>query len=288
PRVRLELAPCAAVLGEAIERAVRVELGAEDGGASDGAVGAVVAVVTVRIDCVAGGLDAGVSLDVRWPDRPNPYRYALDWRSQPPDARSRLVGLAVAEAVDASRIELTAVPPPAPARRPRGATWALGIARTQRSFDADRGVEVVGAGVSVARRARRLHLACDLVLENTNLFVSSGHLDIETVSVAPRAGIGFGARAHVELGVAARLGVARMASQVIANGYAHGTRATRMWGGPAATAGIGVAIAPRFSVDLQVEAGRAVIGFAARDFNGPAARLDGWWTSLGLAAVVAL
>jgi hypothetical protein len=115
--------------------------------------------VTVRIECAADGLDAGVVLEVRPPDSPRRYRYALDWRAQPPDARPRLIGLAVAEAVDASRIELTAVPEPSPPGRPIEARpsaipsdWSVALVGARRAFSGRNGVDLLGVGLVTVRR----------------------------------------------------------------------------------------------------------------------------------------
>jgi len=72
PPVRLELGACLDGDRDAIQHAVRVEVG--DDAADDARA------VVVRVDCAASGLEAGVVLEVVPPDGARRYRYALDWR----------------------------------------------------------------------------------------------------------------------------------------------------------------------------------------------------------------
>ncbi|HEY0992487.1 MAG TPA: hypothetical protein VGD80_35785, partial [Kofleriaceae bacterium] len=179
--MRLELAACLAEAHDAIERAVRIEVG-EPPDVDD------TSAIAVAVDCVAGGLDEGVVVEVRPPGNPRRYRYALDWRAQPPDARPRLIGLAVAEAVDASRIELVAVPEPpivlgpapghgldATGRARAASDWRIAVTGVRRAFSAQAGVDLLGAGLIAARRlSPHLALSADLLTETATVLTASG------------------------------------------------------------------------------------------------------------------
>ena len=300
PPVQLELAACLDAERDAIQRAVRVELG-DDAPGADPANAA-----RVRIECAATGLETGVILDVRPPDSPRHYRYALDWHAQPRDARPRLVGLAVAEAVDASGIELTAVPAPAPPPPPRSvpappepavvaSPWTLTALGSRRSFMAHAGVALVGGGLMPSRRlSSHLRVAFDLVAEGGTVLVSSGTINALSLSSAPhliyrveRRGP-LGADAHAELGIGARIGVVSLRGQTLGSGELVADRVVRAWFGPAATAAIGLALTPRVALDACLELGIVASGATARDLGQPAVVVDGTWTSLGIAAVISL
>lgn len=284
PPVALELAACLDGERDAIQRAVRIELGEAAG---DGAV-------TVRIDCAPDGVDAGVVLEVR-PGGPRRYRYALDWRTQPLDARPRLLGLAVAEAVDASRIELVAVPEPAvvapavvaPVAAPPA--WSLAVAVGRRGFSARRGVALVGLGVAAGRRLTpHLRAIAELTAEGETALASSGAVTVRALSVAPRLAYRAGGRVHAELGAGVRLGVATLAGEALPNTRLVGSRATRGWLGPTASLAIGVELTPRLELAAGLELGTTVGGATVRDFGEPVAALGGHWLAVGLGAAVAL
>jgi len=297
PPVRLELAACLDAERDAIQRAVRVELG-DDAPGADPAYA-----VQVRVDCAAGGPDTGVIVDVRGPDSPRHYRYALDWHAQPADARPRLVGLAVAEAVDASRIELTAVPePPPPLPRhvpapppehPAAASrWTLALVGADRSFMAPAGAVLVGGGLRPSRQlSPHLRIAFDLLAEGNTVLVSSGAINALSLSSAPRVAyrVGpLGAGVHAELGLGARLGVVIMRSKTLGTGDLVADHLVRGWFGPAATAAVGFALTPRVAIDAGFELGVVASGVTARDLGEAVVAIDGIWTSLGIAAVISL
>jgi hypothetical protein len=291
-QVRLAFDACLVELRDAIQRAVGVELG------EPAAVAEPDDVVDVQIACARDGVDAGVVLEVRWPGRPNGYRYALDWHAQPADARARLVGLAVVEAVDASRIELTAIPEPprvtlaavASPDVPRAtAEWTLVVALGRRSFASDAGVETDGVSVALGRRlGPHAQLRLDLAFEHAGVFVSSGEIDVESVSTAPHIALRFGGRVYAGAGVGARLGVVRMNGTTFMAPQLRRDRLVRAWAGPVASGVAGVALTPRLSVEAEVEVGTAVLGATGRDLDKPAAVMNGTWMSLGVAAAVAL
>jgi hypothetical protein len=187
PPVRLDLGACLEHDRDAIQRAVRVELGAD---AADDA-----RAVAVRVECAADGRDAGVVLEVRQPGSPRRYLYALDWRAQPLDARPRLIGLAVAEAVDASQIELTAVPEPPPAPGPASigtpratrvvSAWTISLVGERRAFRARGGVDLLGFGLMPSRRlSTHVHLAGDLLAEGATVLTDSGAVAVRSLSAA--------------------------------------------------------------------------------------------------------
>ncbi|TMQ09104.1 MAG: hypothetical protein E6J91_31355, partial [Deltaproteobacteria bacterium] len=207
--VRVELAACLDADRDAIRHAVAVEL-------NDGAL-AGTADVEVRVSCAADGVDAGVVLEVHRPDSARRYRYALDWHAQPADARPRLVGLAVAEAVEASRIELTAVPEPPvhifvenrlpAAMMPEPASgWSLAIVGARRWFATGSRLRLLGGGVMASRLVSpRLRLAVDLVVESQTLVVFPGSVAVFSMSSAPRVLVRAGGRLHGEIGLGARV-----------------------------------------------------------------------------------
>jgi hypothetical protein len=290
PPVRLDIAPCFAGDRDAILRAVRVELGDDALEAENPNA------VAVHIDCAPDGLDAGVVVEVRPPSSTRRYRYALDWRAQPTDARPRLIGLAIAEAVDASRIELTAVPEPPPAPvgiaapgPPRAPAWTVALVVDQRAFSAHAGVDMVGAGLeSVRVLSRHLRLATDIVAEATSALSSSGAVHVVSVSSAPRLIAHVGGRMHGELGLGARIGVASMRGDARPDSRLTGQRLVRPWLGPAASFAVGVDLARTVALRAQLEVGLIAAGTTARDLGVPVATFGGSWTSLGVSAALAL
>jgi hypothetical protein len=293
PPVRLELGACLEHERDAIERAVRVEVG-EDAPATDDA-----SAVAVRVECAVNGLDAGIVLEVRQPDSPRRYRYALDWHAQPPDARPRLIGLAVAEAVDASRIELTAIPEPPPALdhgsisvpgpARTASDWTVALGGSQRTFSARGGVDLLGVGLSPARRlSTHLRLAADVQIEGTTVLTSSGAVAVLSVSAAPSLVYHVGGRLHGEASIGARVGIVRMHGEALPQSQLVGERLVRAWAGPAAAVALGTDLTPNLAVIVRFELGVIASGATARDLGQPAAALDGAWTSLGLAAVIAM
>jgi hypothetical protein len=288
PPVELELAACLEDVRAAIERAVQVELG-------DPPVEGDARAVTVRVECATDGLDAGVVLEVRPPDSPRRYRYALDWRAQPPDARPRLIGLAVAEAVDASRIELTAVPEPPPghpiaARRAAAASdWSIALAGARRAFSGANGVDLLGVGLQPVRRlSAHLAVSADLAAEATTVLTASGSVAVLSVSSSPRIAVRSAGRLHGELGVGARIGVVRMRGDALPGSQLAGGTQVRPWLGPAVDLAVGLEVTPRASLRAGIELGVVATGATARDLGKPVAAIAGAWTSLGLAAVIEL
>ena len=302
PPVRLELDACLDADHDAIRRAVRVELG--DAPPAEDAAPAVV----VQVSCAAEGGDDGVILDVHPPDSARHYRYALHWRVQPPDARPRLLGLAVAEAVDASRIELTAVPesPPPPMVGPvrtvaapsAPSPWTLSVVGGQRSFTtgtagatgtAGGGVTLLGVGLMPGRRlSPHAWFAADVTAEGSTVLVRSGASRVLSLSSAPRVLYRRGGRVYVELGAGVRVGVVRLTGEALPGTPLVSHQFTRAWFGPAASAAVGVELTPRVALTAGVELGVVGAGVTASDFGQPVVALDGRWTSVELAAAIAL
>jgi hypothetical protein len=295
--VRLELSACLDEHGDAIRHAVRVEVGEHAGDEADAA--------TVHVACAADGIDAGVVLEVRPPHSPRRYRYALDWRAQPLDARPRLLGLAVAEAVDASRLELTAVPEPPIAilagdaagaltetetpRQPGASGWTVALLGHRRAFSTPAGVELLGAGLAPTRRlSTHLRLAGDALVEGATVLTASGTVTVRSVSSGARIAVRAGGRLHGELAVGARIGVVHMRGEPRPNNPFVGERLARAWLGPTATAALGADLTSSIAVHACLELGVAATGATARDLGEPVASVGGTWTSFGLAAVIVL
>ena len=288
--VRLELAACLDD-HDAIARAVRVELGDDAIAEADGRA------IGVGVTCAADGVDAGIVVEVRPPDSPRRYRYALDWHAQPADTRPRLVGLAVAEAVDASRIELTAVPEPAVvtaavpavAPPPPPSAWTLALVGSRRAFSAPTGVDLLGGGLAPSvRLSPHWRLAGDLLGEGATALTRSGAVSVLSLSSAPRLVAHTGDRRYAELGVGARVGVALFTGQAIPGSDLAGRRLVRPWLGPAARLEVGAALTPTISLRASVEAGVVATGATALDFGTPAAAVDGRWTAIDVAAAFTL
>jgi hypothetical protein len=296
PPVQLDLDDCIDGERDAIQRAVRIELG-DDAPAIDDA-----SAVLVRVECAANGIDGGIVITVRQPGNPRRYRYALDWHAQPTDARPRLLGLAIAEAVDASRIELTAVPERAAseptvgpvARAPVArSSWTLSVLGGQRSFATDHGLGLLGLGLMPSRRlSHRLRLALDVTVETTTVVVPSGVLRAASLSSAPQISYELlgrpGGGLHAEIGAGVRIGVVRMVGESIPGAALVAGRLVRPWFGPAATALVGFDLTPSVSLDASVELGAVTSGATARDLGQPVAVVGGPWTSLRVAATIAL
>jgi hypothetical protein len=291
--VRIELAACVDGERDAIERAVRIEVGEDAFALHDPSA------VAVRVDCAPDGLDAGVVIEVRRPGNPRRYRYALDWHEQPLDARPRLIGLAVVEAVDASRIELTAVPEPplAPGGGPRAqvatprarSDWSIALIGAQRSFSARAGVDLLGGGLMPSRRlSSHVQLAGDLLVEGATMLSETGTVSVRSVSAAPWLVVRAGGRVHAELGLGARIGVVVMRGEALPGSHLAGESFARVWLGPAASAALGIDVHPSLALSARLELGQAAAGAAARDLGEPIAAIGGTWTSFGVAAAIAL
>lgn len=289
--MRLALDDCLAGAREAIELAVRVELkdvvlDAEPPAGEDPRT------VAVRIECAAGGVSAGVVLIVAPRHAARRYRYALDWSTQPIDARPRLIGLAVAEAVDASQIELVAVPEP-PASIAGAAlapsVWAVAVFGTTRSFSSARGINFLGVGVMpVLRLSRAARLVADVVAEADTVFADTGIITARSLSCAPRFAYRTDSRPYVEVGAGGRFGVVQLRGEARDSSLFTGRQLVRAWLGPAVTAAVGIALTPAVSLSAGAEAGVVAVGAVARDFGAPVAAVDGTWLSLSAAVTISL
>ena len=286
PGVRIDLGACFDDDRDAMRRALGSELG-DDAPADDPST------VDVLIDCMAGGRDTGVIVEVHWPGRLRSYVYALDWHVQPVSARPRLIALAIAAALDASWIGLAAIPPPA--ERDQGAdpvpapTWALALIGSQRSFVTNAGVTLGGGGVMPSRRlSAHVLVAMDLIAEGANLALPSGAVDVFSVSSSPRVAIRVGDRLHAAFGFGARLGMVRLRGSGLGQDEASPDQPYRFWLGPTATTALGFDLTPGVSLDAGFEIGVVEYGTAVHDMGVPAVVLGGSWTSFGLSAAIAL
>jgi hypothetical protein len=289
PPVRLLLSTCLPLDAEAVRRAVRVELATL---AADDDTTA----TSVSVDCTA----TGVLLTIQAPGAERRYRYALDWSTQDPEARPRLLALAVAEAVDASRIELTALPALESAAAPAATAaasvppphpgYAFALEGGVRNFSADHGASLRGAGVALStRRTPYLGASVDLLLEGGSAVTTSGVIEATTLSTSVRgtaqvsSGDWFG-----EVGAGARVGIVRLRGETLTSGPFSAGATTRVWLGPAAEVAFGVRLASSLRVSLGAEVGFAALGATARDLGDPALALASAWTSLWLAASIDL
>jgi hypothetical protein len=203
----------------------------------------------------------------------------------------------VTEAVDASRIELTAVPePPLPGRPIEAASraadpsdWQVALAGVRRVFSGPTGVDLLGVGlVPVRRLSAHLALSADLAAEGATVLTQSGTVAVLSVSSAPRVVVRTAGRLRGELGVGARVGVVRMHGEALPGGPLTGSSLVRVWLGPAADLAVALDLTPRASLRAEVELGVVATGATARDLGKPVAAISGAWTSFGLAAVIEL
>src|SRR5262249_55899680 len=128
----------------------------------------------------------------------------------------------------------------------------------------------------------------DLAFEHAGLFVSSGEIDVESVSTAPHIALRFGGRVYASAGVGVRLGLVRMNGTTFMASQLRRDRLLRGWAGPVTHSVAGIALTSRISVEAEVEVGTAMLGVTGRDLEKPAAVMNGTWMSLGVAAAVAL
>lgn len=285
PPARLELDDCLVATGEQFEQAARVEIGPRRPGPDE---------VIVAITCAAGGLDEGVVIEVRPPSSSRRYAYALRWRAQPVDMRPRLVGLAIAEAISASQIELVAVPSPVapPPVVATPAVWTFGVSGFRRSFSHDAGVAMLGGGATLTRVLRpSVRLAIDVLGEGDTVVVGAGVIRVLTLSTAPRVLYRVGDQLFAEAGLGARVGVVDMHAETLPDAMAYsltGHKAVRGWLGPMGTASVGAHLSPRLSVEANLEVGISAVGSTGQMLGTPAASVDGRWLSIGLATTVSL
>lgn len=261
-----------------IERAVQLEVPRAD--------------ARIAVTCAGGDSERGAIIEIQPAQSARRYRYALDWQAQPRDARPRLLGLAVAEALAASRIELVAVPePPPPNIAPHPAApsrWTVGALGGGHWFAGEHGVAALGGGVTIGRRwSSRVRLAADLFAEGSTEPTGSGVITVVAMSAAPRLAYRVGGRAYAEAGLGARVGIVAMRGETSGTGV-RGSRFLRPWLGPIATLAVGAAISHALAVAVRLELGEAVVGSTARDFTVPSAAFDGRWSSVVLGVELAL
>lgn len=292
PGVRIDLGACFDDDRDAMQRTLGGELG-------DDAPGDDPSTVDVLVDCMAGGRDTGVIVEVHWPGRLRSYVYALDWHVQPVSARPRLIVLAIAAALDASWIGLAAIPPPGDRDRDRDRdrsaaavrtpTWALALIGSQRSFVTNAGITLGGGGVMPSRRlSPHVLVAMDLIAEGANVALPSGAVDVFSVSSSPRVAIRVGDRLHAAFGFGARLGMVRMRGSALVQYDLAPDQPFRFWLGPTATTALGFDLTPGVSLDAGFELGVVEYGATIHDMGVPAAVVGGSWTSFGLSAAIAL
>lgn len=252
--------------------------------------------IDVVVDCVADGLDSGVVIEIRRPDRRRSYLYALDWHVQPRESRPHLLELAIAEALAASRLGLVAVAAPPVGADPTeppppgtGPDWAVALIGTQRSFVVSGGIALGGGGVMPSRRvSRHLRFGLDVVTEGASIVLSKGPVEVLTVSSGPRITYRFGGRLHADLGFGLRFGVVRMRGPGFAESDLAAKDLVRVWAGPTTPVTFGVDLTPGVSLDAGFELGVVEGGANARDMGLPVVVMGGAWTSFSIAAAIAL
>jgi hypothetical protein len=304
--VELDATACPAIASDELRRIVGAELGPEvvvvaraPGAAAAEKARTDVAVVTVACDQRLARLEVLDPLSgkrlVRHVDL---ERYAAG-------ARSRVLGVAIAELLAASWIELTSHARgsvrPVEARasessrvvardvaektyRPPSA-WALEPSLAVRQVS-DAELSAYGGGVGFSRvQWGWLVLGGDLAIESGNARVSSGSIDALLVS----AGASLRLRQELdvfrfEAGIGARYGIVHFRGVPGEEGDPppHGQKATLPWAGPFAAVRAGLALGARTELCGRFEAGFATLAAEALVSGQPELVIEREWLGFGL------
>jgi hypothetical protein len=166
---------------------------------------------------------------------------------------------------------------------------SLAVAGGARSFHGEGGVQLVGLDLIPALRvAPQIRIAMDLAAEIATVLVPSGVVRVTAISIAPELGYRVGGTVHGDIAAGARIGVARMAGEVLPDTTFVAATITRAWFGPYAAIAGGVSIGHRASVDARLELGVVAASVTARDFGDAVASISGIWTGLRVGVSVEL
>ncbi len=294
--VHIERSSCAATPLPEIVAVLRVELSKQ---LVEGPIAPEDAAYRVTIDC--GGDRVTIVVDA--PKR-GPRSYEKNLAGAPPNVRSRIVALAIAEIVRDLDREPRPAPPPAPPPPPVVVTppapvvpdrpsapparhvVRIGAFGQASSFHVD-GVWLVGGGLRFDYAFKRIGVGLDAVIGTTNEHYDLGSAQVIVAygspTVAWREELG---ALETRLGAGYAIGAARI------TGHAETARAidgavTGAWGAPYAFAGASLALGA-LAIDLRAQAGWVifpVVGEVTRDDN---IELRGLWASGQLGLSLAL
>jgi hypothetical protein len=301
PPVELEFDPCIAEDRDVVRKVVAVELGAR-------ALPATGAIARARIDCDGGA--TRISVDDPVTGKTLVRRIQLGRRS--PAIRARVLGLAVAELVVASWVELEvnakpagvpvdAVAPPGDReavttlmralgrreRRPPLRRFTLSALAGARRYPA--GASLVAAGTDLEYRVReRLAVAIDLAGERGEDDTELGRIETFALSLGPRVErVATIDRLEMALGVGLRAGMAHLSAtpmdeQVTAQSF------TRPWAGGFLSARARALATDRWRLSIAIEGGFVAVGVAGRVEEQEVAQIKGPWIALWAGGAIGL
>ncbi|MBI5547306.1 MAG: hypothetical protein HY901_25775 [Deltaproteobacteria bacterium] len=277
--VTLELDPCVPDVA-ALERSARLELGESEQAGSGPPL-------TVSVRCVQDE----VELEVREGSAVRAHR-RLDLRASPGPPLTRLLALAIAELISASRAEPAARTPispdaPAPpaslptpvgtARRADGPLWAGWLqAEGFAAFGAQHQLGV-GARLGVERRLSVAAVRGELSVEHASEREPMGSLDELLVSGSVGGQLSPWPTRPVAFGLSAKLGLARLAGRPDENAAADGVIRLGPFAAVFAHAKARLAPVDRAGLVLGLELGYVVLPYRGRRSDGQLWGCDGAW-----------
>lgn len=295
PPIQLELQECVPVPELEVRQVVAIELGAllVEGTAPSAGV------TRVEVLCV----DAQIWLQVDDPLTGKSLLRRIDFLSVDPRARARLLGLAIAELVNASWTELLLYPQPAapagaPEVPPDVRRAALSVVERASGLSArppedGRGPRLVGiamvtgvlknrvllagGGLRLAwSHGRHLGWSSDLVAQHAQVTTPLGDVAIDTVHTG--AALLFDwrwSRIALHLGGGLRGGVALLRGQPLTASAARGGTVLGPFGGPTGAVGASLKLRRRLVIEVLIEGGYAAFFVLGRVSGSPAVGIEG-------------
>lgn len=292
PLVQIEIDPCVNASRDDVRRLVAIELGSlvADAPGSD------------QTRVAVGCKETLVELRVDDPITRKSLVRDVDLAETVPRARARLLALAIAELVSASWIELEAIPSPkVPPAGPapsleakRAATVTVRRQIESSPFDRFRltafgtgagfftGPGLTGGGGMQLARDHAYHVGwqVDLQAAHGNAVVPLGSVSVDLINVGTAFVMHYATpRIAFQGGVGLRGGAARLSGSPVSSDAATGGTVWGAWGGPLATASLGVAVSRRLLVDLAAEAGYVVVPVGGLVADVRQVAVDGAWLS---------
>lgn len=297
-RVEVHLDPCVEASSEEVRRIVAIELRAAvwDPTTHDPA--------TTRVD--VGCVERGVELRVSDPLTAKSLARTIALGDVAPNARARLLALAISELVSASWTELESNPAPAVApiappprpedkkaaraivaermRPPRERAWRLTAALDTRWMTVGSD-PLFGVGARAGFDAfDRVGFAFDATLEHGSVASALGTVGVDAYSLGAVALVR-GALGPLVLrgGGGARFGIARMVGLPDSPDRAEGHTVSGVWGAPIVAGSAGIRFAQRLTLELFAESGWVVLPIRGVVRGGPDARVEGAFVGGGIA-----
>jgi hypothetical protein len=297
--VALRIDACPEINGPDVSRIVEIELGEALVSAEASSPDAQLTIATVRCD---GGIAA---IDVADPLTGKSLGRQIDLPALAPKARTRLLGIAVAELVAASWDELEANPrpvvaPAGPAPPPELKEEAAQVTlkrsppRTRAEAAADARISSAGVGyggtVGVSHDVLSwLGWTVRVAAHHGSAGSALGQLDENDVTGlgALYAALGPGALS-LRGGVGARVGPLWLTGSPAPGSGAQGGTVIGVWAGPVLLAALRYAITPAFSLELSAEGGWVVSPTSGRVAGMRAISVEGPWATASLGATLGL